>query len=260
MYKESYKLMEKLYFAGSFQRANILYDEIIKIGYKPIFQEFNFENSNGCNIVVSLKGTSHFTVVISAHYDGLGAYDNISGVYMLLSLMQKFKNTLPFYSYKFLFFDKEEEGQIGSQLFVKDYDRLFGEGGLEQIIQHIAIDGCGIGESFVYINNLKEITFFFHEKKLTVPLLADFRSFQAYGVPSIHTFSLPENEAKKFVFKQKFPDTWLILHSEDDSLENIKLDDLKVFELALIRALNMLKSSKWSFLRKGIFIFNFQEN
>ncbi len=252
MFSKPNKLIEKLYCSDPAQRRNIISDEISETGYNPSFQEINYQNSNGCNISVDLKGISTSTVIISAHYDGHGAYDNISGVYMLLSLIDKFRNTTPFYSLRFVFFDKEEEGQIGSKLFVRHYDNLFGIGSKNHIIQHIAIDGCGIGEKLVYIYNIDEITFFNSKKEFTIPLLADFRSFQKHDIPSIHTFSLPEEEAVELIFDRKFPSTWFILHSEDDNLKKINMKCLNVFESNIMKALNMINKSKSYIFQTGV--------
>lgn len=260
MYRKPCNLLKDLYFSDSFERGIIISDEIRKVGYRPKLQRFNYQNSNGNNITVEFKGTINYTVIISAHYDGNGAYDNIGGVYMLLSLIKYIKNIKPFYSYRFVFFDKEEDGQIGSKLFLENYDKLFGKGSLTRIIQHIAIDGCGIGEKFVYINNLNEITFLIDKKKLTIQLLADFRSFRLYGIPSLHTFSLPEKEAKGLIYDMKFPDTWLILHSDDDNLNNIRMKYFDAFQLSIMKALDMISNTKLRVFKQGIATFDYNED
>ena len=75
-------------------------------------------------------GRSDSTVILMAHYDGLGALgdslyfpganDNASGVAMLLALARYFQAHPPPYTLAFVAFSGEEKGLVGSRYFVEN--------------------------------------------------------------------------------------------------------------------------------------------
>ncbi|MBR7110912.1 MAG: M20/M25/M40 family metallo-hydrolase [Clostridia bacterium] len=105
-------------------------------GYTVHRQEFEYDISGGYyssakikdqNYVATLNSDSTKTVVIGAHYDnvfssgeGQGAYDNGSGVGIMLALAEKMKDKkLPF-RVEFVAFGGEEKGLFGSKKYLDE--------------------------------------------------------------------------------------------------------------------------------------------
>ncbi len=96
------------------------------------------------NIVVSLNPSSS-RLVIGAHYDAAredieAANDNASACVILLNLIADLKGTSK--SIDFVFFDKEEQGFVGSS----EYIRITGEENIEACLN---LDMCGLGHNVV---------------------------------------------------------------------------------------------------------------
>ena len=87
------------------------------------------EKMKSNNIYVKVNNEAEETVIFGAHYDGQGsipsiykgAYDNASGVSIVLELARLLKNDTK-YNYMFALFSGEEQFYIGSQDFVKNHD------------------------------------------------------------------------------------------------------------------------------------------
>jgi Zn-dependent M28 family amino/carboxypeptidase len=101
-------------------------------GYTQSFsttQSFGMvQKGDGVNVLAVIPGKRKETVVISAHYDHLGIYnnqiyngadDNASGVVAILTIAQYFKKNVPEHRLIFAFFDAEERGLKGSAHFVE---------------------------------------------------------------------------------------------------------------------------------------------
>jgi Zn-dependent M28 family amino/carboxypeptidase len=74
----------------------------------------------GTNVVAALGQSAPQTILLGAHYDrvaaGLGALDNGAGCAVLLRLVESFKTKpLEGYNLRFVFFDLEENGLLGSR-------------------------------------------------------------------------------------------------------------------------------------------------
>lgn len=120
----------------------------------------NYETQN---VIGYVKGT-HYPdsfIVFSAHYDHLGrmgkdsyfpgANDNASGVAMLLSLAQHYKQNPPKFSIAFIAFGAEEAGLVGSKYYVEH--PLFA---LAQIKFLINMDILGTGDEGIKVVNATE--------------------------------------------------------------------------------------------------------
>ncbi len=75
------------------------------------------------NVVVVKKGKTDETIIIGAHYDetggGCGAIDNWTGIVIVANLYQTIKDFTTDKTYKFVAFDEEEKGLIGSRIMAK---------------------------------------------------------------------------------------------------------------------------------------------
>ena len=80
-------------------------------------QRFN----SGTNIIATQPGKSKETIILGAHYDSVrstpGADDNASGCAMVLDLAKKLRGKRLNYTIKYIFFDNEENGLIGSRYY-----------------------------------------------------------------------------------------------------------------------------------------------
>lgn len=74
----------------------------------------------GSNIVVTKQGKSDKQIIVGAHYDGDGTGDNGSGISLGLITAMKLFNVETEYTIKFIFFDAEEYGLIGSTAYAND--------------------------------------------------------------------------------------------------------------------------------------------
>lgn len=136
-------------------RRQFVRDELKKMGVR--FTGFWFARDRqigtktnrfeGENIIVSF-GDGTKSVVVGAHLDAVpespGANDNGGGVAVLLGLIQSMKDSDWKYNVVFCFFDREEDGLIGSAEFVKSY------GDTADHLAMINLDVEGTGEE-VYV-------------------------------------------------------------------------------------------------------------
>ncbi len=98
-----------------------------ELGYTPDTQEFGFRSGGASresrNIVAVKPGASARQIVIGAHYDsvaaGRGAFDNASGVALMMQLADALRGEQTPYTLVFVAFGAEEEGLRGSTHFVK---------------------------------------------------------------------------------------------------------------------------------------------
>ena len=125
--------MEYLEYIGKGMKKDKLADWIVdtlkKAGYseKQIeLQEFDHEdymgfNKTGHNIVLTVEGEDTSKQIIAGgHYDGDGVGDNGSGTALLLANAVGLQGEKPHYSLKYVFFDAEEDGCLGSDYYAQN--------------------------------------------------------------------------------------------------------------------------------------------
>ncbi|HEY8562758.1 MAG TPA: M28 family peptidase [Pyrinomonadaceae bacterium] len=75
------------------------------------------------NVVLTKKGKTDKTILIGAHFDktenGCGVIDNWSGIVILAHIYRTMRNLTTDKTYKFVGFDKEELGLLGSEAMAK---------------------------------------------------------------------------------------------------------------------------------------------
>jgi alkaline phosphatase isozyme conversion protein len=99
-----------------------------ELGYTPDTQDFAFEQAGKTrrsrNIVAVKPGVSGKQIVIGAHYDsvrvGRGAFDNATGVALLMQLADALRNEKTPYTLVFVAFGAEEVGLKGSTHYVAE--------------------------------------------------------------------------------------------------------------------------------------------
>jgi hypothetical protein len=92
-------------------------DDDIRLDYFSVYDQ---EDIQGENIIVTLQGRdSSQQVLVGAHYDGNGVGDNASGVALLLANACGLADQEPDTTVKFIFFDGEEYGCLGSSHYAE---------------------------------------------------------------------------------------------------------------------------------------------
>lgn len=101
------------------------------------------KNAHGTNIEVILPGRDNARQVIAgAHYDGDGVGDNGSGIALLLAEAVGMKKMTPAFTTKFVFFDAEEIGELGSQ----DYVGKMTDEEIKNTLYMVNIDSVAFGD------------------------------------------------------------------------------------------------------------------
>ncbi len=112
--------------SGEARAGDRIREWLSALGYAPQAQDFTFAEGGATrrsrNLVVLKPGESAARIVIGAHYDsvqsGRGAFDNASGVGLLLELARALRDTPTPYTLVFVAFGAEEAGEKGSRHFV----------------------------------------------------------------------------------------------------------------------------------------------
>jgi hypothetical protein len=202
--------------------CNYLYENDVKFNthkFQSVFGE-------GKNIVVEINNNAKESILISAHYDDNGIYDNCGGVLQLLILSKKLTtidSAIHNYNYIIIFTDQEEKFQQGIFHFLKSnltYTFKY----------HLNIDGLGIGEELVLYNSIDgHIVVDWLNEKEKVILLTDNSPFTANNINSFHLFSCYKQEAEDIVqtqklhcgFKNYFNEEWCVLNFYEANFEKI---------------------------------------
>ncbi len=96
--------------------------DLMKVEYKS--ESFEEDGKSGKNLIVDLGDESKPQLLIGAHFDqvkvGNGVVDNAGGCSLMLELIERF-NAKPLENHclRFVFFDLEEVGLLGSTAYVK---------------------------------------------------------------------------------------------------------------------------------------------
>lgn len=201
------------------------------------------------NLVVTKKGKTADTVIVSAHYDkvkeGCGAIDNWTGVVIISDLYRRMRGVETNKTYLFVAFDKEEVGLLGSGAMAKAIpkeDRA-------RYCSNINLDSFGFSYPQVLDNSsspkMTEMAKSVADE-VKMPLThvslegiadADSSSFKSRDIPAI-TFHGLSNEWQKY------------LHSANDQVKNIKLSSVFVGYNFLLRYVVKIDGSDCSVFRK----------
>jgi len=186
--------------------------------------EIEVEHSTLPNVICKLAGESNSVIVVGAHYDkvtaGMGVVDNWSGAALLASLFESLRNEPRRHTFLFIGFTDEEKGLVGSDQFLK-------QATAEQrsrIRAMINLDSLGLSPTKVWLSRADKglaaaLNNVAHSMKL--PLagvnveqvgMADSESFAARRIPSLTIHSVTQ-------------ETYPILHSSQDTLAAIRMDD-----------------------------------
>ena len=171
------------------------------------------------NLIVTRPGSESGTIVVGAHYDkvrdGCGAIDNWTGIVIIARLYATLRQIPNKKTLKFVAFDHEEEGLLGSSAFVSEIPKSE----RPAICSMVNLDSFGFASPQV-MDNASTPTMTKAAKELwkkqeidiaSANILnadADSGSFVRAGIPAIAFHGLSNNWQK-------------YLHSDNDKLSNI---------------------------------------
>ena len=116
---------------------------LLKAGYSEDQIETPRVMLSGKNIVLTVPGKdTSKQIVVGAHYDGDGDGDNGSGIALLLAEAVGLANTTLPVTVKYVFFDEEEIGCLGSRAFVNSMS----EGEIKSTLFMVNIDAIAFGD------------------------------------------------------------------------------------------------------------------
>jgi Zn-dependent M28 family amino/carboxypeptidase len=107
------------------QRRETIVKLLAERGVTAETQAFGEGAGAGVNLVVTVPGRESRTILIGSHYDrvevGRGAVDNGASCAALIELIGAFRASPPGrYTLKFVFFDQEELGLLGSRAYLSE--------------------------------------------------------------------------------------------------------------------------------------------
>jgi len=176
------------------------------------------------NVICTLPGETDSVILVSGHFDyvkrGEGVVDNWSGASLLPSFVSTLGQSPRHHAFVLVAFTAEEKGLFGSEFYAK---HLAPEQ-RERIAAVINLDTLGLGPTEVWVSHadqdlVRALEVVAHA--LNLPLRGanveqvgstDSESFARYKIPRITIHSVTQ-------------DTLRILHSPQDQLSAIRLDD-----------------------------------
>jgi len=212
-------------------RCDFICDYLNKKQIKFKSQKFDSAFGVGENVVVEIHNNAKDSVLISAHYDDTGIYDNCGGVFQLLILCEKL-SSLNISNYKcnyvLIFTDQEESFQQGIYHYLKFNSKL-------NFKYHLNIDGLGVGEEVMLYNSFGGhlvVNWLVEQEK--VILLTDSAPFTALPIDSYHLFSCYKSDAVELSitqklhigFKKYFDEDWCLSNFNEDHFFAIYTDKI----------------------------------
>ena len=127
-----------------------LINELTACGYDPqqISQQrftsktTDEESVQGRNIILTVPGREKGQIIAGAHYDGTGVGDNGSGTALLLATAVSLVDVEPQYTIHYIFFDREEEGKLGSRYYASQMS----EEEIADTLYMVNLDALAVGD------------------------------------------------------------------------------------------------------------------
>lgn len=203
----SAKILTNLYrlsSANQLTRRKRLLTILNEIGSHYFIQREKFNDRWIENIIIPF-GHGKKNVVVGAHYDSVkgstGANDNMSGVCVLLELVEHFLKSPPQNSLHIVFFDLEEGYCAGSQMYVKRF-------GKKSTLAMLNFDICGHGDSLL-VSPKKNVEKSFFSKYISLNSRkyrvvenlpgGDEAAFEIKNIPNVSICIVPKEDVKALV-------------------------------------------------------------
>jgi len=127
-----------------------------ELGYYDGLERLDFSQ----NVILTIPGLVEETIIIGAHYDGVGypgISDNASGTVLLLESAYHMQNVDHHYTLQYIFFGAEEVGLIGAFYFVDNMTQEEIDNLVLMINADVIMDGPNLVYSIGYIEELPDI-------------------------------------------------------------------------------------------------------
>lgn len=177
------------------------------------------------NIICTLPGTTNSLIIVGAHFDhaevGTGAVDDWSGASLLPSLYQALSEAPRKHTFIFVGFTDEEKELAGSNFYVKHFpkDRL---SSIKAVV-NLECLGLAPTEVWAHVANKGLLDALF---KVTQSMHASLGSVNVENVATDDTQAFRDKKIPVITIHSVTQETWPILHSGEDNLAAINLDDL----------------------------------
>jgi Iap family predicted aminopeptidase len=195
---------------------------------EPALTSHKVRSAGSPNLICELKGESGQPIIlVSAHFDkvraGAGAIDNWSGASMLASLYQALANGKKIkHTFLFIAFTDEEKGLVGSRAWVKDHKKTL----LKDVRAVVNIDSVGAGPLYVWHSQANpELEQ--HALRVSQALKFPLSGMSLDKVGQSDSLPFRDNKVPTIDFHSLDNETIQILHTIDDQLSAMKLDDYK---------------------------------
>ena len=195
--------------------------------------------SKSYNIIAKYKGKTDKKIVIGAHYDTspgcAGAWDNATGVSILIELARYLKDKNIKYSIDFVAFGGEEYGGLGYGMGGYKYFKMHKE---ENILLMVCFDSIGVylGEVSCYVGKsnyikgiLNDILCKFNVDVKGYKMGSDNNIFNDNGIPNIWFTDWDEKTSKYYY-----------IHSPFDNLDIIDIEKINGISKIIFDALEKL--------------------
>jgi aminopeptidase-like protein len=184
-----------------------------------------YSKKRPANVICTMMGETRSTIIVAAHTDhateaGMGAVDNWSGAALLPTLFESLRGRRRHHTFVFVGFSDEETRMRGSEFFVKS---LTSEQA-QDIRAMINLECLGLGPTNSWVSVADKTLFqIFAEVAwgLKIPNFradmdqigdSDSSSFRSRHIPTLDIHSVTREKSS-------------ILHSSQDTIKAIKLDD-----------------------------------
>src|SRR5262249_7726363 len=111
------------------------------------------------NVILTLPGRSEQTIIIGAHYDGVGnpgISDNAGGMVLLLENAYRMRDVDHYYTLQYVFFGAEEVGLIGAFYFVDQMSQREIDNLVLMINADVIMDGPELVYGVAYLDKMPE--------------------------------------------------------------------------------------------------------
>jgi hypothetical protein len=220
----------------------------------------------GANFYFEL-GSGERVIVVSAHYDAVpgspGANDDASCVASVLGVYERLKTeSLRGLKVRFVFFDDEELGLVGSKAYVRENQQ-------ENVIAMYSLEMCGIGDMIAVwdlkkkdrerpgirtlLRTLEEMKFD-HVVEGKIPRFgSDHRKFAERGIPAVALTVIPKRDReilREYIFQPNLlkwidrgnrPYIFQLYHTENDAAESIEESALRLMADTVSRTILNLR-------------------
>lgn len=214
---------------ASFSRDNAQREAILKkmftdLGCADHLTEEPVAHVKQPDLICVLPGQTNQTIVVGAHFDhvlaGDGVVDNWSGAALLPSLYQGLRAEPRRHTFVFIAFTGEEKGELGSQTYV----RRMSKDEVARTQAMVNMDTLGLGPTEMWLTHadpylaaaLRAVA-----KSLSLPLGV----VNVDGLGSSDSEEFARRKIPRITIHSVTQQTWPILHSAQDNMKAVHLDD-----------------------------------